>query len=70
MSRTSSWIRQERAKNQAALVSVSGVIDTDADSVAQPVDMLLVDNVQLLEIEEADALMPVFSKMLYFAALP
>ena len=58
-----------RSKNQDALVSVTGVIDTDADSVAQPVNMLLVDNVNLLSLQEAEALKPIFSKMLYFAAL-
>ena len=58
-----------RAKNQAALVSVTGVIATDADSVAQPVNILLLDNVQLVALEEAEALKPIFNKMLYFAAL-
>ena len=29
----------------------------------------LADNVQLLTLEEAEALKPIFSKMLYFAAL-
>ena len=58
-----------RAKAQAALVSVTGVIDTDADSVVQPVNMLLVDNVHLLALQEAETLKPIFSKMLYFAAL-
>ena len=58
-----------RAKSQAALISVTGVIDTDTDSAEQPVKMLLVDNVQLITLEEAEALKPIFSKMLYFAAL-
>jgi hypothetical protein len=46
-----------------------GVIDTDTDSVEQPVQMLLVDNVHLLTLQEAEALKPVFSKMFYFASL-
>ena len=48
---------------------MTGVIDEDTDSVEQPVKLLLVDNVQLLAPEEAEALKPIFSKMFYFAAL-
>ena len=62
-------LQEGRAKSQAALISVSGVIETDTDSVEQPVKMLLVDNVQLLTPQEAEALKPKFSKMLCFAAL-
>jgi hypothetical protein len=58
-----------RAKSQAAIISVTGLIATDTESVEQPVKMLLVDNVQLLTPQEAEALKPKFSKMLYFAAL-
>ena len=58
-----------RAKRQAAIISVTGLIEADTDSVEQPVKMLLVDNVQLLTPEEAEALKPKFSKMFYFAAL-
>ena len=54
---------------QAALVSVTGVIDENPDSAEQPVQSLLVDDVQLLTLEQADALKPFFVKMLYFAAL-
>ena len=58
-----------RAKSQAAIISVTGLIPTDTDSAEQPVKMLLVDNVQLLTPQEAEALKPKFSKMFYFAAL-
>ena len=60
---------QGRNKNQAALVSVSTLLDAGTDSVAQPVKELLVDNVQLLTTEESDAFKPILFKMLYFAAL-
>ena len=52
-----------RTKSQAALISVSGMLGPDTDSVEQPVAMLLVDNVQLLTPQEAEALKPIFSKM-------
>ena len=42
-----------RAKSQAALISVTGVIDMVDDTVEQPAKMLLVDNVQLLTPQEA-----------------
>ena len=58
-----------RAKNQAALISVTGVIDDEADSAEQPVKSLLVDNVQHLTPDEAEKLKHRLSKMRYFAAL-
>ena len=54
---------------QAALVCVTGVIHTDTDSVEQLLHSLLVDDVQLLTLPQADALKPMLVKMLYFAAL-
>ena len=57
------------AKDQAALVNVTGVIDADTDSAEQPGKSLLVDDVQLLTPAEAEALKPVLNKMFYFAAL-
>jgi hypothetical protein len=56
-------------KVQAALVSVTGVIDADTDSAEQHVQSFLVDDVQLLPLAEADALKPMLVKMLYFGAL-
>ena len=60
---------QGRARSQAALISVTGVVDTETDSVEQPINMLLVDNVHLLTPQEVEALKPIFIKMFYFAAL-
>ena len=57
------------AKFQAALISVTGVIDADTHSAEQPVNSLLVDDVHLLTLEEAEALKPMLVKMLYFATL-
>ena len=48
---------------------MTGVIDADTVSAEQPVKSLLVDNVQLLTPQEAEALKPIFNKMFYFAAL-
>ena len=56
-------------KEQAALISVTGVINADTDSVEQPVKGFLVDDVQLLTPQQANALKLRFVKMLYFATL-
>ena len=58
-----------RQKTQAAMISVTDVLMGDADSAEQPVTSLLADDVQLLTPEEADALLPMYKKMLYYAAL-
>ena len=65
MSQFSNWIHRN-AKVQAALISVPGVLDPDTDSAEQPVKSLLVDDVHLLKLEEADALKPMLVKMFYF----
>ena len=57
------------AKAQAALISVTGVIGVITDSAEQPVKGLLIDDVHLLSLEDANALKPMLTKMLYFAAL-
>ena len=57
------------SKVQAALVSVTGVMDAATDSVEQPAKSVLVDDVHLLTLAQADALKPMLLKMLYFAAL-
>ena len=57
------------ARGQAALISVTGIIDQDTDSAEQPVTSLIVDNIQTLTPEQADALKPKIKTMLYFAAL-
>ena len=48
---------------------MSTLLDESTDCVAQPVKELLVDNVQLLTTEEAEAFKPILYKMFYFAAL-
>ena len=58
-----------RAKTQAALINVTGVLEHDGDSAEQPVKSLLVDNVQLLSPEEALLYQERLKEMLYFAAL-
>ena len=60
---------QRGAKSQAALISLTGVIDADTDSAEQPVKSLLVEGVQLLAPPEVEALKPRLKKMFYFAAL-
>ena len=42
---------------------------TNGDSAVQPVQSLLIDDVRLLTLAEADALKPMLVKMLYYAAL-
>ena len=49
---------------------MTGVIDEDTDSAEPPVKSWLADDVQLLTSTEAEALKPMLSKRLYFAALP
>ena len=58
-----------RNKHQIALIVVSGLIATEQDSVEQPVQNLLVDNVLLLTPQQAEALKPKFKQMLWLSAL-
>ena len=60
--------RPGRLKNQAALISVTGVIDAETDSAEQLVKNLLDENVQLVTPEQAEALTPILNKMFYLAA--
>ena len=60
---------QGRAKTQAALISVTAVLDAGTDSDGHPVKEFLADNVQLLTLQESDAIKPILIKMFYFAAL-
>ena len=57
------------SKEQAALISITGVIDADTDSAEQPVKGVIADDIHLLTPDEAKALKPMLMKMLYFAAL-
>ena len=59
----------KHSREQAALISITGVTNADTDSADQPVKGLLVDDVLLLTPEQAKALRPMLMKMLYFAAL-
>jgi len=56
-------------KDQAALITVTGVFDADADGAERPVKKFLVEDVQLLTAEEANTLKVMFRKLLYFATL-
>ena len=58
---------QKGAKSQAALLSLTGVIDADTDSDEQGVKQLFVDDVQLLSPAEAELLKLMLVKN--FAAL-
>ena len=59
----------KKEKEQAALISVTGVINAETDSAGQPGKGFLVDDVLLLTPEQAQALKPMLIKKLYFAAL-
>ena len=56
-------------QSQAALISLTGVIDVDTDRDEQSLKLLLVGDAQLLSPAEAEALKPMLMKMFYFAAL-
>ena len=56
-------------KEQAALISVTGVMDANTESAEQPIKGFLADDVQLLTPEQADALKAMLKKWMYFAAL-
>ena len=56
-------------KDQAALITVTGVFDADADGAERPVKKFLAEDVQLLTPEEANTLKVMFRKLLYFATL-
>ena len=58
------------AKVQAALVCVIGVTVTDTDSAEHPVHSLLVDDVQLLSLPQADAEKPMLANLFVLATLP
>ena len=56
-------------KDQAALITVTGVFDADADGAERPVKKFLAEDVQLLTPEEANTLKVMFRNLLYFATL-
>ena len=57
------------SNEQAALISVTDVLDETTDNLEQPVTSVLADDVQLLTPEEAASLKPMFYKSFCFAAL-
>ena len=59
----------KNAKEQAALISVTGVSDVDPDNAQQPIKGFIADDVQLLTSEEANALKAMFRQWMYSAAL-
>ena len=56
-------------KSQAALVSVTGVLEPPTGSAAQPVLNLLTNSVQQLDASQAEAMKSVMGRMIYFATL-
>ena len=56
-------------KASVALVSVTGIIAGDVDSAGRSVNSFLVDDVALLDHEQANALRDMQSKQLYYAAV-
>ena len=56
-------------KDQAALITVTGVFDADADGAERPIKKFLAEDVQLLTPEEANTLKVMFRNLLYFATL-
>ena len=57
------------SKHQAALISVTGVIGDSMDDAEQPAKSLIVDDVQLLSPQQANAMKPMFLKSFLFGAL-
>ena len=53
-----------RAKSQPALITFTRVLQSEEDSAEQPVTTLLVDTVQQLQPQQAEALQPVLNKMI------
>ena len=59
----------KNAKEQAALISVTGVTDVDPDNAEQPIKGFIADEIELLTPEQANALKGLWTQKLYFAAL-
>ena len=57
-------------KSQAALISITSVLETAAEGAERPANMtFLVDSIQLLSDDEANVMKPVLRKMIYLATL-
>ena len=61
--------KQAAFKQQAALISVTGVVTADTDSTERPIKGFIADDVQLLNPEQAESLKTMLKKWMYFAAL-
>ena len=59
----------KNAKEQAALISVTGVTDVDPDNAEQPIKGFVADEIELLKPEEANVLKAMWNQKLYFGAL-
>ena len=59
----------KNVKEQAALISVTGVTDVDPDNAEQPIKGFIADEIELLTPEQANALKGLWTQKLYFAAL-
>ena len=56
-------------KSQAALVSITGVLETTSSGLEQPGHNFLTTSVQLLDTSQAEAIKSVMKRMIYFATL-
>ena len=59
----------KNAKEQAALISVTGVTDVDPDNAEQPIKGFVADEIELLKPEEANVLKALWNQKLYYGAL-
>ena len=59
----------KNVKEQAALISVTGVTDVDPDNAEQPIKGFIADEIELLKPEEANVLKGLWNQKLYYAAL-
>ena len=57
------------SREQAALISVIGVIEAASDDAETPVKGFIVENIELLSSEQAIAFKTIFMKRIYYAAL-
>ena len=57
------------SKEQAALISVTGVMEVDPENAQQPIKGFIADEVQHITSEEANALKAIYGHMMYSAAL-
>ena len=61
--------KQAAFKQQAALISVTGVVTADTDNAEQPIKGFIADEIELVKPEEANVLKGLWNQKLYYAAL-